>query len=752
MPRSSVIPAVLAAFMVTLAVLASPVQAQAPPDSLPYVTSIRTIPAQPCDSIPTRIVVEGAFPNSCGSLLGHTGAIIYVSDPNPPCARCFPGPPVPWADTLDIGLLPAGNHAVILSMAVIDSVCATPPDTVFHHTRFEFAVHQDCQPPPPPPDPMAYINVVSITSERPSFPFICEGDSIRLRVGGYFPNGCYHLRSITHAPGRGMPPGPHDVLLVFDNACCAAGICAPGARPWEAELMLPPSSSGLKDMRLIAAEVCCRDSILPGDPIGSGTWPFYVVSAESCGVEPPPLQCLYPGWVHENGTGCDAFLGADSLAAVTMTVQTNVALAGLQGSVHAHDPTGSRPLEIHSIEPIGPATGMRVAWEPEPGGARFVLFAEQGAPIPPDSGGRPSQVLKITWTPAHRSGLAAEGVAPPDRWFVSWSDAYGSDVDGRLVPLCPIVHDQIRADYATICVGGGQCDLNGDALSDVRDLVLMSHCLYGIGPCPIDPATSLDCQGDHDFDFDDLVCCTQTVLGVPPCPGCPIDSLRTESGIALTFGTPLRTKDGFDVPLRIDGRGYFGAARLTFSLPPALSAGAKFILDDSSWLPVSRSSAGGLDVGMVALVDNARRPGYVDAIIRLPVPAGTNPDGRIELTGADLSGPDGVKLAVDLGAPAVRLGAGLGVSLSAARPNPFGASTAFRLTLDAPADAADLAVYDLSGRRIATIHKGPLAIGSHAFTWNGRTENGSRARAGVYFVRASAGGQVTKQKLVMLKE
>ena len=152
MRRSSVVPAVLAALAVTLAAFASPVLAQVPPDSLPFVTSITTIPAQPCDSIPTRIAIQGVLPSTCGALLGHDGLTIYIADPNLECAGC-PAIMVPWADTLDVGLLAAGNHAVFLTMAVIDSVCATPPDTVFHQTRFVFAVFQDCQPPPPPFDP-----------------------------------------------------------------------------------------------------------------------------------------------------------------------------------------------------------------------------------------------------------------------------------------------------------------------------------------------------------------------------------------------------------------------------------------------------------------------------------------------------------------------------------------------------------------------------------------------------------------------
>jgi hypothetical protein len=758
MRRSSVIPAV-AAFVVTLAVLASPAHAQVPPDSLPYVTSIRTLPAQPCDSIPTQIVIEGVFPTSCGRLLNDSGGTIYVSDPNPPCGDCLAGP-VAWADTLDLGVLAAGSHTLSMTMGVVD-FCSEPDDTTFFHQRFAFSVFRNCQPPPPPFDPMVYVQDVSITSARDSNAFICEGDSIRLRVRGVFPNDCYFLRSITHTPMRitttgggvppvGVAPGPFTVRLVFDNSCCAARVCVNIPTPWQAELILPPGGLGLQYMTLLGAEVCCRDSVIPGDPTGVRNDPFQVVSAESCGVAPPPVTCMYPAWLHPLTRECDARIDTTGSAAVTLMVGNNIPLAGIQGQFHS---SGGWPLQVGSIEPVGLAAGMRLTWERLPGGAKFVLFAEQGAPIPVNFGRRETQVLKVTWYMTPMPAIYPAPV-PEDPYIISTSDLFGSDINGILVPMCEYLPGGLPFDVAKICVGGGPCDLNGDRYTDVRDLVLMAHCLGGIGPCPADPANSLDCQGDHVFDFDDLVCCANAALGIPPCPECG-DSIRTENGIALTFGTPQQSASSIDIPVRIDGRGLFGAARLSFSLPTPLLTGARFELNDPSWLPVSRVTGGKLEVGIVALevvYDVRQPPPFVEGTLHIDLPPGVDPAGTIALLQADLSGRDGVKLAVDFGSPVVRLGPGLGVSLSAARPNPFGASTTFRLTLDAPADAADLAVYDLSGRRITTIHKGPLAIGSHAFTWNGRTENGSRARAGVFFVRASVGGKVTNQKLVMLRE
>ena len=50
----------------------------------------------------------------------------------------------------------------------------------------------------------------------------------------------------------------------------------------------------------------------------------------------------------------------------------------------------------------------------------------------------------------------------------------------------------------------------------------------------------------------------------------------------------------------------------------------------------------------------------------------------------------------------------------------------------------DAAVFDLQGRRLATIHRGPLANGVHRIAWNGRADDGAELRTGLYLLRAVA--------------
>jgi hypothetical protein len=64
-------------------------------------------------------------------------------------------------------------------------------------------------------------------------------------------------------------------------------------------------------------------------------------------------------------------------------------------------------------------------------------------------------------------------------------------------------------------------------------------------------------------------------------------------------------------------------------------------------------------------------------------------------------------------------------------PNPFNPSTRIDFVLDR-ASAVDLTVYDVAGRRVATLLQGRLASGLHNVTWDGTTVSGAPAAAGVY--------------------
>jgi photosystem II stability/assembly factor-like uncharacterized protein len=87
------------------------------------------------------------------------------------------------------------------------------------------------------------------------------------------------------------------------------------------------------------------------------------------------------------------------------------------------------------------------------------------------------------------------------------------------------------------------------------------------------------------------------------------------------------------------------------------------------------------------------------------------------------------------------------LALSAPAPNPARGPVRCVLALPA-AGHARVAVFDAAGRRLRVLLEGGRAAGSHAIEWDGRDERGARAARGVYFLRASAGGETVTRRLV----
>lgn len=81
-------------------------------------------------------------------------------------------------------------------------------------------------------------------------------------------------------------------------------------------------------------------------------------------------------------------------------------------------------------------------------------------------------------------------------------------------------------------------------------------------------------------------------------------------------------------------------------------------------------------------------------------------------------------------------------------PNP---GRSARVTFALPTGrAVDIGVFDVSGRRVATIAKGEFAAGRHTREWNGRDASGKRVGAGMYFYRAALGSEVRTSRAVLV--
>jgi hypothetical protein len=84
-------------------------------------------------------------------------------------------------------------------------------------------------------------------------------------------------------------------------------------------------------------------------------------------------------------------------------------------------------------------------------------------------------------------------------------------------------------------------------------------------------------------------------------------------------------------------------------------------------------------------------------------------------------------------------------SLSEAYPNPFNPSTTVELTVP-EAGHVSVMVYNITGQFIAELADSYMDANQYQFTWQG--EN---VPSGMYLLRAEYAGQVSTQKLMLLK-
>lgn len=90
------------------------------------------------------------------------------------------------------------------------------------------------------------------------------------------------------------------------------------------------------------------------------------------------------------------------------------------------------------------------------------------------------------------------------------------------------------------------------------------------------------------------------------------------------------------------------------------------------------------------------------------------------------------------------------LALATPRPNPASGHVALSLTLPT-AGPVEVAVFDVGGRRVRTLHRGAAPAGRLDLAWDGAGEDGRAAAAGLYFVRAVAEGAVASARLVRVR-
>jgi len=88
--------------------------------------------------------------------------------------------------------------------------------------------------------------------------------------------------------------------------------------------------------------------------------------------------------------------------------------------------------------------------------------------------------------------------------------------------------------------------------------------------------------------------------------------------------------------------------------------------------------------------------------------------------------------------------------ISGAYPNPFTADTHIEFTLQ-QAQSAAVGIFDVKGRRVASLATGQYAAGVHTVDWNGRNDAGQVMPTGIYFAQLHAGEQRSVRKLILMR-
>jgi len=103
---------------------------------------------------------------------------------------------------------------------------------------------------------------------------------------------------------------------------------------------------------------------------------------------------------------------------------------------------------------------------------------------------------------------------------------------------------------------------------------------------------------------------------------------------------------------------------------------------------------------------------------------------------------EGVSPAQDIPATAARLVGNY--------PNPFNPSTTINFEIP-ESQKVVIGIFDVAGRKVATLVDGRREAGSHQVVWNGRDQSGAQVASGVFFVRMNTEGATSFHKITMVQ-
>ena len=370
---------------------------------------------------------------------------------------------------------------------------------------------------------------------------------------------------------------------------------------------------------------------------------------------------------------------------------------------------------------------------------RVLVFTTTVAGIPP--GAQPVVIAHLKFNPSPIVGSS-------DSLHIFPNSISVTDRDGKLLGF----DGNDGALYVTTL----SLDLNGDAETDIRDIVLfVAELLTRSGYVkPTDvrskPFQIRDGNDSETLDVGDAIAMVNKILNL----NLPVSKAVAGGAPAgVSFGALTSLADGrVAVPVIIEGAGISGL-QASFTFDPAkvqigapVSPGGELLLD-------SQTKDGVLNVIAISLSAqglSAAGP----SVFYLPV-IFLAEDGIISLSALSLA---------DRGANLVSLNPGVvgqtiskqgaapkSFSLGGARPNPFNPSAT--IAYEVPVQAkVTLTVYNLLGQEVVTLVNQVQAAGRYEVTWNALNAQGRSVSSGVYLYRMTTNkGYSETKRMTLLK-
>lgn len=608
----------------------------------------------------------------------------------------------------------------------------------------------------------------SVTT-RPESPTVC--DSVGLIVAGTMPNVCYHLigaeiEGPTELPTAGPVPtyAIRVRLTVQEPDPLPAIYCFPIVAKYQHGFRLGLLPFGRYLVSTVEYLVpFSRDSTAaPKD--SSKLESAFDVRVSPTAECPPVRGCFLFGFAGSGaalGGSCTTVGRPGGTACFDVTLQNEVPVGGLQTNIHI-EPKYDSQCDLYpiSVEAVGRASKFQVAWTaPQVSigcmDVRILLFSPDGATIEPGRG----PVLHVCYAVKDRT--------PEGAYRMNFSGTVVADPAGGEIPPC-LTFAEITG---TICVfKTAGCDLNGDGVSDILDVVLLVHCALaypgGVDACPDSVKAKADCNSDGRVDIRDVICCVRKILdggGFGTGGGAPPDSTGT-TGIGFTgparWISPFEGRatieivPGMDfagIQFGIDGSG--SSARIREVRPPSLPGGYQV---ETSLDPDGRNVRVMLyriiSVAVSSGAAFAAQPPIPLEVILEPV-AGSTGTGDLELVGARSANGGGQAMATKSTAPTAEVPQSPGAGapyMSVPAPNPFAVGTEVAYALLTPRRVT-LRVYSVSGRLIRTLVDASMPAGTHRAQWDGRDSAGHEAHSGIYFFKFTAGEVERTARVVRLR-